>query len=117
MGCGKTSVGRRLAELLGWTFIDLDEEIEKRIGQTIREVFAQRGEAHFRAIEREELSRVSRFEKAVIALGGGAFCSAENRKITESTGVSIWLDVRMEVLFPRCVGNPARPLFTTRDGM
>ena len=59
MGAGKTSVGQRLAEILGWRFIDLDEEIEKREGEPIRSIFQSQGEARFREIEREELERVS----------------------------------------------------------
>ncbi len=117
MGSGKTGVGRHLAELLGWNFVDLDSEIEKKLGRTIRELFARMGEPFFRAVEHEELRRVSRLRKAVVAMGGGAFCSTQNREIVDATGVSIWLDAPIEVLFPRCERDESRPLFTTREEM
>jgi len=117
MGAGKTELGRRLAELLEWTFIDLDQEIEERDGTTIREIFERRGEAHFRALERQELQRVSERRHAVVAVGGGAFCSAENQEIMARTGISVWLDAPVEVLFARCRGEASRPLFTTVEEM
>lgn len=117
MGTGKTEVGHRLAELLEWTFIDLDQEIEKRDGTTIREIFERLGEAHFRALERQELQRVSKRRHAVVAVGGGAFCSAENQEIMARTGISVWLDAPVEVLFARCCGEASRPLFTTMEEM
>lgn len=117
MGAGKTSVGRCLAELLGWTFIDLDEEIEKQEDTPIREIFRRRGEPCFREIERGQLERVSRLSAIVVALGGGAFCSDDNQAIVRSTGVSVWLNAPIELLYARCAGDAARPLFTTREEM
>jgi shikimate kinase len=117
MGVGKTSVGQRLAQLLGWTFIDLDTGIEEREGVPIREIFNRRGEPYFRDIERAELVEVSRRENAVVALGGGGFCTDENQSIVKSTGISVWLDVPMELLHARCAGDAKRPLFTTREEM
>lgn len=115
MGAGKTSIGQRLAQLLERTFIDLDTEIEKREGVPIREIFTRRGEPYFRDIERAELTKVSRRENAVVALGGGTFCTDENQSIVKSTGISVWLDVPMELLHARCAGDAVRPLFTTRE--
>ena len=115
MGCGKTSVGGRLARRLGWSFIDLDAAIEERAGESIRRIFSVRGESCFREIEREELRRVSRLHAVVVALGGGAFCTEENRRIVESTGLSVWLDAPMEVLLARCAVDDTRPLFTTAE--
>jgi shikimate kinase len=118
MGSGKTSVGRRLAELLGWTFLDLDEEIEKREGKPIPEIFRLRGEKHFRSLERQELGRASQGGRTVVAVGGGTFCSVENQEIITRTGISIWLDAPIELLFARCSASPAlRPLFTGMDEM
>jgi shikimate kinase len=113
MGSGKSSVGRRLAELLGWEFVDLDDEIERREGRPIREIFACLGEPHFRAVEREELARVSRMSRRVVALGGGAFCNQENASIVEKTGTSVWLDAPLDRLVERCSGSDLRPLFTS----
>ena len=110
MGSGKTSAGRCLALRLSVPFVDLDAEIENRAGRTIRDIFRVQGESHFRHLESEELSRVATVPAAVIALGGGAFCSAENRRTAAASGISVWLDVPLEVLLARCADDPSRPL-------
>ena len=117
MGAGKTTVGLRLAELLGWSFVDLDGEIEKSQGEPIRSIFKIRGEARFRELERLELEKVSSGTRTVVALGGGTFCSDENRRIISSTGVSMWLDAPIDTLYRRCAGEETRPLFTSRSEM
>ncbi len=117
MGVGKTCVGQCLAGLLGRPFIDLDREIERREGKSIREIFSQCGEAYFRLLEHEELKRVSAGVPQVIALGGGAFCRPENCAIVEAAGKSFWLDAPLNVIVARCEGDPSRPLFTTRPEM
>ncbi len=118
MGAGKTEVGQRLAELLAWPFIDLDHEIERRDGRTVPEIFRESGEAHFRELEREELLRLSNGENVVVALGGGAFCSAENQKVIARSGMSVWLDAPLDVLMARCsTAAVSRPLLTTTDEM
>ena len=118
MGSGKSSVGRRLAELLGWAFLDLDEEIEKQEGKPIPEIFGLQGENHFRSLERRELGTASRRSRTVVALGGGAFCSTESQEIIAHTGISIWLDAPLEILFARCSACPSlRPLFAGIDEM
>ncbi len=117
MGAGKTSVGLRLAELLGWCFVDLDVEIERCSGEAIRTIFQTRGEAWFRALERERLEKVSTLNRTVVALGGGAFCSEENRRTVEATGISVWLDVPIETIHARCAGDATRPLFTSLGEM
>ena len=110
MGSGKTSVGRCLAGRLGVRFVDLDAEIEVRAGRTIREIFREQGEGRFRRLESEELVRVAAVPAAVIALGGGAFCSEENRRTVAASGVSVWLDVPLGVLLARCADDRSRPL-------
>ncbi len=118
MGSGKTSVGRRLAELLGWTFLDLDEEIEKCEGKSIPEIFRQQGEGHFRSLEHRELVRACLGTRTVVALGGGTFCHAKNREIITRTGLSIWLDAPIGLLLARCGACPdSRPLFAGIDEM
>ena len=91
MGCGKSTVGSALADELGWSFFDLDEEIEKAAGASVTEIFDQRGEAEFRTLETEALKKrvhnVRTGRPQVIALGGGAFTFEENfdwRPITAS---------------------------------
>jgi shikimate kinase len=117
MGAGKTRVGNSLARILGYTFLDLDAEIETRAGERIREIFARCGEARFREMEREELERVSRLPRRVIALGGGAFCAAENRDIVSRTGTSVWLDAPLDTLLSRIGGDDSRPLLSSRAQM
>jgi len=117
MGAGKTSVGVRLAELLAWRFLDLDGEIETEQGVSIRSIFMKQGESVFRRIEREALEKVSRGTRTVVALGGGTFCSDENRRIISATGISVWLDAPIETLYRRCAGEETRPLFASRPEM
>jgi shikimate kinase len=117
MGSGKTSVGRRLAGLLGWSFVDLDDEIEKRAGARIRELFRIHGEDHFRRLERQELERMGETSQAVVALGGGAFCSDENQELIARKGVTVWLDSPLDLLMARCRGEDSRPLAGSAEEM
>ena len=79
-GTGKSRVGRLVAERLRWRFVDTDAEIERRAGRSVQEIFAGDGEARFRALEREVVTRVARGSGAVIATGGGAILDAANRE-------------------------------------
>src|SRR5579871_2358329 len=88
MAAGKSTVGRALAGLLNWRFIDLDSEIERAEGQTIREIFARRGEAAFRRLESETLRAIlaGASRAAVIALGGGTFVQPQNPELLAAGG-------------------------------
>ena len=105
MGAGKSTVGRILAESLGWHFLDLDRHIEQRTGNTIPGLFAQHGEAGFRRLESAALASALAFPSAVIALGGGTPELHTNRLILEQTPgtVTIFLDAPFPILFDRCV--------------
>ncbi len=117
MGTGKSSVGLRLAERLGRAFCDLDSEIERVAGETVGNIFRNRGETHFRRLESDALRRVSASAGTVVALGGGAFCSEENRRVTAETGTSVWLDAPLEIIMARCTDDSSRPLFGDRHAM
>lgn len=112
MGSGKSTVGKLLAEALGWPLIDLDTLIEAGQGLSIREIFENSGEPFFRQIERAALTEASKAEPAVIALGGGTFAQPPNVDlIREAGGATIWLDCSPEVLRARCETMDNRPLF------
>jgi shikimate kinase len=112
MGSGKSTVGRLLANSLGWPLIDLDTVIEAGQGLTIREIFENSGEPFFRQIEHAALTEAAKTEPAVIALGGGTFAQAPNIDlIHEAGGMTVWLDCPVEILRARCQGMGNRPLF------
>src|SRR5215470_14570730 len=112
MGAGKSTVGRRLAKRLGWKFIDLDEEIERREQRSIPDIFRENGEPYFRDVEQLCLRDVSSANKAVIALGGGTFINPENRAIAENGGLTVWLKVSFAKLVHRVKIDGTRPKFT-----
>jgi len=115
MGAGKTTVGRCLANQLGWTLIDLDEEIERRERRTIAEIFRGGGEAYFRKIEQRCLAEAAGSERAVIALGGGTFIDPQNRALAEKTGLTVWLKVSFEKVRNRVKMDGTRPKFGDKD--
>ena len=117
MGSGKTTVGRLLAELLGVSFVDLDDEIQRICGCTISEIFARDGEASFRKIEtdvyREYLKRPG---SIIIAAGGGLILGEENRVLTEEYGaLNVYLHAPVELLWERIKVDRSRPLAGTAD--
>jgi shikimate kinase len=101
MGSGKTSTGQALAELLGWDFVDLDAEIEAQEGQSVRNLFQERGEAAFREAEHALLCKclAERRRPTVLALGGGAFVQANNAAMLRGASV---LTVFLEAPLQRC---------------
>ena len=114
MASGKSTVGRMLAERLGWHFVDIDEEIEAAEATAIAEIFDTRGEAEFRRIEtgiiRHHVGWIERGRPAVLALGGGAFAGEANRDLLENNGVTVWLDCPFEVVERRVALASHRPL-------
>jgi shikimate kinase len=115
MGAGKTTVGRRIAARLGRQFIDSDEEIERAAQMTIPEIFAQRGEAEFRAGEMRVIARLLKEKDIVLATGGGAFVNAETRVLVKADAISVWLKADADVLFERVSRRSNRPLLKTEN--
>lgn len=115
MGAGKTSVGRRLAQKLGLPFIDSDHAIEESARMTIPEIFAQLGEAEFRAGEKKVIARLLGEPQQVIATGGGAYMDPETRARIQEKAVSVWLKAELPVLMRRVQKRQNRPLLQTAD--
>lgn len=114
MGAGKSTVGRQLADSLGWAFVDLDQHLEQRAGATIPEIFERQGEVHFRRLESSALASALRLQSTVLALGGGAPESLTNRLLLEQTPgtLTIFLDAPFATLFDRCMlQDISRPVF------
>lgn len=115
MGCGKSSVGRRLAARLGLPFVDADTEIELAAGKTIPEIFADYGEAHFREREHLVISRLLCAGPQVLATGGGAFMREDTREAIKAAAISVWLRAELSVLMRRVVRRTDRPMLKTAD--
>src|SRR5688572_20406636 len=115
MGAGKTTVGIGLAEILGWRFLDLDKVVESRTGRTVREIFEEFGEPRFRELERAAIQSCAALSNTVIALGGGAFVSPDNRRLIAMIGRSIWLDCPLELCLSRIQGDDSRPLASSEE--
>jgi len=118
MGSGKSTVGRLLAEDLGWRFIDLDEQAERQEGISIPEIFAGAGEAYFREVESRVADRLLR-EKHVVLASGGGWSAAPGRiaGLPDDT-VSVWLRVSVDEVGRRTEGAPgSRPLLTGPDAL
>jgi shikimate kinase len=114
MAAGKSTVGRMLAHELGWSFADVDEDIEATEGLSIAEIFDRRGEEEFRNLEHQALRKrvrsVEQGRPTVVALGGGAFAEERNRSILIENGVTVWLDCPFPLVCARLEGSSNRPL-------
>ncbi len=117
MGSGKSTVGSRLAQQLGWRFVDLDERIESAAGISIPQFFERHGELAFRQFEADQLrgalGRAVEFnEQTVLALGGGTYAQSGAPEFLRSSGIPVvWLDTPVDVLLARCTTMTGRPLF------
>ena len=114
MACGKTTIGTLLAERLGWKFVDMDQDIEARQGDSIAAIFEKSGEQEFRRIETETIRArvrdIERGEATVVAMGGGAFVQPVNLDLLSKRGISIWLDCPFETVQHRVARAVHRPL-------
>jgi len=115
MGAGKTAIGRRLANRLGLSFTDADNEIERAAGQSISDIFAEYGEAHFREGERKVIARLLNGGPQVLATGGGAYMNETTRKNVARKGISVWLKADLDVLLERVGRRDNRPLLKRAD--
>ncbi len=117
MGSGKSLIGKRLAEVLGWKFVDLDELLEKSEGRSIAEIFNADGEGAFRQVEAAYLRSCAGMKNAVVATGGGAPCFQGNMDWMNENGLTIFMDVPGPVLAKRLeTGLRQRPLLARKTG-
>ena len=117
MGSGKSTIGPLLARRLGWSFVDVDQQIEAEAGVTIAELFAREGEAAFRALEEATVARLCAGERLVLALGGGAIESEATRRLLTTTSgtVLVHLEITLATALTRCRGTEqTRPLLADR---
>lgn len=111
MATGKTTFGKQLANALGYQFIDLDSLIEKEVGTSIATIFASKGEAYFRDVEKVTLHKTTSLQKSVIACGGGTPCFFDNIDYINANGISIWLKVPIHFIIHRLENaKTSRPL-------
>ncbi|MCK3682711.1 shikimate kinase [Maribellus sp. YY47] len=111
MGCGKSTLGRRLAKHLDVQFVDMDHYIEERNCKTIPQIFEEEGEAEFRSKERKALEELSEFTDIVIATGGGAPCFFDNIDLMNRTGKTIYMNINPAILADRLLTSKTeRPL-------
>ena len=115
MGSGKSSVGRIAAKALGFQFLDTDQIIVERSGRQISEIFANDGEAAFRAMETQVIESLMHLRRCIISTGGGAILAARNRALLRSLGYVVCLTASEEVLFERVSRNSKRPLLQTEN--
>jgi shikimate kinase len=115
MGTGKTSVGRHVAEHLGFDFLDTDELLQSRTGRTIADIFTKDGEPAFRALEQQILQELSAREKVVIATGGGLPTHAENLAALKAIALVVCLWASPEKIWERVRNQSHRPLLHDAD--
>ena len=115
MGAGKTAVGRALAQRLGVAFLDSDAEIEVAANRSVPEIFERDGEAFFRSRETQIIERLLIEKRCILSTGGGAFLSEKNRTNISAQGISVWLNVDIELLWSRVRSKDTRPLLRTDD--
>ena len=115
MASGKTAVGRRLAQRLGYSFIDTDRYIEDQLGRTITQVFASEGEPYFRDLETRLARRLRALSNHIIATGGGMVVTPGNMALLKAAGKVIFLNADPEEIIKRLARDTRRPLVQGQD--
>ena len=115
MGAGKTTVGRSLAQRTGLSFVDSDQELERRCAMTVSEIFAAEGEAGFRDREQQVIDELTRQDGVVLATGGGAVLREANRRALHERGTVVYLRAAPDELAHRMRNDRVRPLLRGVD--
>jgi shikimate kinase len=117
MGAGKSTVGQLVADRLGWPYLDSDQEVQRNTGKTVPELFAEKGEAAFRAEERRALvEAVEGGNPVVVGVAGGAVLDQENRELLATSGLVVWLRADLDLLARRVGDGAGRPLLGDDPG-
>ena len=110
MGSGKSSIGSLVAKKLNLEFIDIDKEIEKKLGMNIKEIFNSKGENYFRELEEKVTLKKLKLNSTVISLGGGAFVNQQIRKEVLNKHISFWLNWNDQIILNRIRNSAKRPI-------
>lgn len=117
MGAGKTTVGRGLAQRFGWPYLDSDEEVRRRTGRTVPQIFAEEGEEAFRAQEAAVLAEAcASTHPVVVSVAGGAVLDPRNRELISTCGLVVWLRASLTTLTQRVGDGRTRPLLGDDPG-
>ena len=116
MGSGKTTIGKILAEHLGWKFDDSDHKIQQATGKSIVSIFSDKGEDYFRELESDQLIQTAQQKESVTACGGGVILNKRNRTLMRKSGTVVFLDVPLEILTSRLQNVSNRPLLENLNG-
>jgi len=115
-GCGKSTWGKKLANALQYSFIDLDEMIEQNEQQSIEQIFAEKGEVFFRDLEHKYLQKTTNINNVIISCGGGTPCYNNNMNLINENGISIFINAKNSILVDRILNaKKQRPLFFYLD--
>jgi len=115
MGAGKSSIGRQLAQILGYDFIDSDHEIEHRAGANIPWIFDVEGEEGFRDREETIIDELSQESNIILATGGGSIIREQNRRVLAARGLVVYLKVSIDQQLRRTAKDKNRPLLQTNN--
>jgi shikimate kinase len=116
MGSGKSTIGPILANVLGYEFVDLDNAIAAREGKSVREIFRDHGESHFRRKERETVAELSLRDGLIVSLGGGTLTDQDCLAVVKATGILVYLKVPLEEIVRRLRNKTDRPMVLGPDG-
>lgn len=115
MGCGKTTIGRKLAVRLGYYFIDTDHQIQREQNANVKDLFANHGEGYFRNLETDLLKRLCKLENTILATGGGILTTPGNLELLKSIGTTIYLKTDLADISERVSRNDRRPMLQTEN--
>ena len=115
MGAGKTTLGRRISEILEWPFFDSDHEIEAEQSLSVREIFETQGEAAFRDLEKSKIAELVDRASCILSVGGGAITTPETADTIFSKSLCLWIDAPIKVLAERTSGQGTRPLLEGKN--